>query len=652
LMKFRSEFPNLPGFGKHSPQRPQSAPKNQSLKFVNGFMMVNSPLPGVRLSSPCRSPMHKRPMTASAVLSKEVESPNDVSGRYSFSRRQSDRDSNGFALPFCPASKLPSFLEHDRRVLLFNAYFEEDVLQSAVETKRIRICEIFFYVEDGTIEIIQTKQENSGIPQGVFLRRSKVEKPESQHRRQSGSPAQKPTYYDVNDFKIGNEVEIYGRKFRIVNCNDSTRQYVMDEQGWHEVDVAPLPFPRDSFAEMNKAKMRRESGVPGVDRKRKMNDLKEVMESMLGKQTSVTDRGLFLESGQDALCFHVVWDDRERLFGDVQFFKLFYYLADDTVEILPIYKKNDGRDPMPKFLKRISRLPKNVPTGKAEQTEYYSWEDFAIGAEINVLGRPMQIARCDKFTRDHYLSKGIVLNEDMDLEPEEEKVKIERQIPPYNGFGSEEDSLRSCTAHINPPPPKKDLAKMREKQGVILRFNAHLLSDKTEDETRRFVIQYFMEDDTIAIREPPIRNSGVMGGNFLRRQVIKKHDGTKYGPGDMYVGNIVDFVSHRFILLNADEYTYRLMENDERTFPYSNFSRLHEQLARAVDSIKQYFVARYSGDGLIDMSDFSACCDNVGLYLNKQEVLTLWRKLDKKNKGRISFTKVLKLAADDPFVRN
>ena len=156
-----------------------------------------------------------------------------------------------------------------------------------------------------------------------------------------------------------------------------------------------------------------------------------------------------------------------------------------------------------------------------------------------------------------------------------------------------------------------------------------------------------MEDDTIAIREPPIRNSGVIGGNFLRRQVLKKPDGSKYLASDMYVGNIVDFVSHRFELLNADEYSYRLMENDEKTFPFSNFCRLHDVLTTKKEEIKKYFATDYEGEGRIDINDFTLCCEIVGLKLNKQEALTLWRKLDKKGKERISFTKVISMASDD-----
>ncbi len=151
-----------------------------------------------------------------------------------------------------------------------------------------------------------------------------------------------------------------------------------------------------------------------------------------------------------------------------------------------------------------------------------------------------------------------------------------------------------------------------------------------------------MEDDTIAIREPPIRNSGVMGGKFLRRQEVKKHDGSKYLASDMYIGNVVDFMCHHFELLNADEYSYRLMENDPKTFPQSNFNLIHDTLLQKKDEICKYFAVDYHGDGNIGLVELAASLDAVGLKLNKQQILTFWRKLDKKGKGKVSFSRVIK----------
>jgi hypothetical protein len=159
-----------------------------------------------------------------------------------------------------------------------------------------------------------------------------------------------------------------------------------------------------------------------------------------------------------------------------------------------------------------------------------------------------------------------------------------------------------------------------------------------------------MEDDTIAIREPPIRNSGVMGGNFLRRQEVRKHDGSKYLASDLYVGNVVDFMCHHFELLNADEYSYRLMENDSKSFPFSDFNLVYDVLMKKKDEICKYFGIDYEGDGIIDLVQFSTILQTLGLKLNKQQVMTIWRKLDKKGRGKVSYTKLIKLLENPPDI--
>lgn len=156
-----------------------------------------------------------------------------------------------------------------------------------------------------------------------------------------------------------------------------------------------------------------------------------------------------------------------------------------------------------------------------------------------------------------------------------------------------------------------------------------------------------MEDDTIAIAEPPIRNSGVMGGKFLSRQVVKKDDGSKYLANDMYTGHVVDIMCHHFELLNGDEYSYRLMEYDSKTFPFSCHSKIHEKMVEYKGAISKYFATEYQGDNKITMVDLSTCCQKIGLELNKQQILTVWRKIDKKRKNKVSFTKIISLLESD-----
>ena len=81
---------------------------------------------------------------------------------------------------------------------------------------------------------------------------------------------------------------------------------------------------------------------------------------------------------------------------------------------------------------------------------------------------------------------------------------------------------------------------------------------------RLFVLMLFLEDDTITIREPPRRNSGHIGGNFLCRSRVKKDEKNYYTPEDFSVGANVTVNSQVFEIVEADEYTLRYMEANSR----------------------------------------------------------------------------------------
>ena len=54
------------------------------------------------------------------------------------------------------------------QVLRFYAYFQEAVHERAEEQFRVRRCTIYFYLEDDTIQVNESQQVNSGIPQGKY----------------------------------------------------------------------------------------------------------------------------------------------------------------------------------------------------------------------------------------------------------------------------------------------------------------------------------------------------------------------------------------------------------------------------------------------------------------------------------------------------
>jgi EF-hand domain-containing protein 1 len=96
--------------------------------------------------------------------------------------------------------------------LRFYGYFKEHVVESRLENFRIKKITIFYYLEDKSIMVTEPKQVNSGTPQGVFLKRQVVLKPDG-----SGQP------FMPDDFGIGIDIGIFGRQTRIYDCDAYTR---------------------------------------------------------------------------------------------------------------------------------------------------------------------------------------------------------------------------------------------------------------------------------------------------------------------------------------------------------------------------------------------------------------------------------------------
>ena len=90
--------------------------------------------------------------------------------------------------------------------LTFQAYFEELVEQGDGEEMRVRKCNIYFFMENGTIAVVEKPQMNSGLAQGTLVRRGIVHKPDGKA-------------YTPDDMVLGSEIVMYGRAYKIVDCD-------------------------------------------------------------------------------------------------------------------------------------------------------------------------------------------------------------------------------------------------------------------------------------------------------------------------------------------------------------------------------------------------------------------------------------------------
>jgi len=160
---------------------------------------------------------------------------------------------------------------------------------------------------------------------------------------------------------------------------------------------------------------------------------------------------------------------------------------------------------------------------------------------------------------------------------------------------------------------------------------------------------YYLEDDTIAIREPPLRNSGFVGGTFLRRTKIHKTAESYYEAKDFYIGAFVNLNGHAFSLNDADDYTLSYMEGKcYQGWPDSDHEAIIRKLSTIKDAMRLAIMKKDTGTGFMSYSDLEAAVASTGIELSPQAHLTLCRSLDPKRRKRIPITRIVKKLENPP----
>ena len=144
---------------------------------------------------------------------------------------------------------------------------------------------------------------------------------------------------------------------------------------------------------------------------------------------------------------------------------------------------------------------------------------------------------------------------------------IVHEVPPYNGYGSPEDSLGNVYS-LQPKPPKKDMTKLFTNDQYVLRFEARMISESVEDNIRRFIVSFFCGDDTIQVYQNAEKNSGIWGGKFLERKKQEKSGEKRYiVDTDFQIGGLIKIGAYNFQLLKADDFTLNYMRERPEKFP-------------------------------------------------------------------------------------
>lgn len=116
----------------------------------------------------------------------------------------------------------------------------------------------------------------------------------------------------------------------------------------------------------------------------------------------------------------------------------------------------------------------------------------------------MILTDCDKFTQEYYRQKYGIEDFTPIEQPKDDrwvpKIAVERILPPWNGFGSFEDSEANCIS-IQPKAPQRDMKKFLELDNSNLRFKAEIIALTDDNSEREFVITYYLSDDTVSVFE-------------------------------------------------------------------------------------------------------------------------------------------------------
>ena len=279
---------------------------------------------------------------------------------------------------------LPQWRKFDKNVLRFKGYFQEHVTESSFENYRIRPCSLLYYLDDDTIQIIEFKSENSGMPQADLLKRSRI----SNNTKE----------VNWKDFNLGKNIFLVGKNFRICNCDKFTENFLIK----NGIQLnKPEEIPEIDFST-------KYSMIDFNQIKKNIADIKEFTEVGLGGGHPNKGLKQFLENDRKVLSFEITWFD-EKYDKEVKRYKMNYYLADGQIEICEIKVVNSGKGHFPKLLNKrlLPKIPRMVhcPGLETKEEEYYTPKDLLLGNYINVYNRKCHIVACDDFTRKWYKEK-------------------------------------------------------------------------------------------------------------------------------------------------------------------------------------------------------------------------------------------------------
>ena len=200
------------------------------------------------------------------------------------------------------------------------------------------------------------------------------------------------------------------------------------------------------------------------------------------------------------------------------------------------------------------------------------------------------------------------------------KQNIIHPIPPYNGYGTEEDSLLNVKYLNFQYKVSEHYVDKFKRDKHILRFLAKLISPFPSDEERKFLL------------------SGRKSGKFYEKQRVKNpYTKQYYTEKDLVLGNLIYVNKYTFKLIEMDEYTRKYMISNKEIFRDADIKNVVNRIKLGSNEFNDFeeflvhliYVIDPKGAHFVSKDDIVNGIKCFGIYLSEQEISTLISRLNR-----------------------
>jgi hypothetical protein len=533
-----------------------------------------------------------------------------------------------------PRAHIPQYIEDEKKVLRYYCYFTETnpwrnqgtgLPDCAMD--QLRICMITYYIADSTLAIYLNEKTNSGVTGGIFFKKS--------HAYHSDG-----TLIAPSDIIVGESIKIVGRSFTITDADKFTRDFMNKE---FNIKLArPHPYPDYDNHKTFGAEHATGMGKPRLLHKKAASTTGKVSAQHTLVKEQMKKAAQFYAHDKHVLRFQAMWDDRSSAGGQLNPFEVHYYLADDTIEVREKLKDplRRGYAEFPILLKKC-RCPKNWDqVKKGQPPDYVTPDDLICGSFLHVFGRPLKLLSCDLFTQQYYSQHYGLDQPSIEAKPAASPPK-KMPIPILgDGFlpiGSEEDTIGTVWGFKR---PVKDMDKLMKNQNKMMRARMKLAEPAgvAINADRRFILTYYLEDDTLAVYEEPLKNAGIgltgNGGTYLKKGKYKNALTEKnFQAPDVFTDGLICVEGYEPLrILEMDLHSLLYMENNNHEFKFSDMDtimrKILDRLGQRNTNLRAICQARDpTRHGTFEYKEMIEALveANVAQSLNLQEIITVCR---------------------------